>query len=91
MRIFSSASSFGPLRRDPVQRVDRRQDLHRERLVARLALLVGDQVADRVGLVEQHLRGALQVAGAVGERQLRPERLHLGDRVDDRRRPRRAA
>ena len=69
---------------DPAQRVDRRQDLHRERLVARLALLADDQVADLVGLVDQHLGGALEVARAVGERQLRPERLHLGDGPDDR-------
>ena len=74
-----------PGARDPGQRVDRRQHLHRERLAAGLALLADDQVADLVGLVDQHLGGPLEVAGAVLERQLRPERLHLGDRVDDRR------
>ena len=82
--IFSSARISLPLAGDPVQRVDRRQDLHRERLVARLALLGDDQVADLVGLVDQHLGGALQVAGAVAQRQLGPERLHLGDLVDHR-------
>ena len=47
--------------RDPIQRVDRRQQLHRERLVARLALLADDQVADLVGLLEQHFGRALEV------------------------------
>ena len=35
-----------------------------------------------VDLVEDRLGGAAQVAGAVGERELRPERLDLGDLVD---------
>ena len=36
-----------------------------------------------VELVEDHLRRAAHVARAVGERQLRPERLDRGDVVDD--------
>ena len=73
------------LARDPVQGVDRRQHLHRERLVAGLALLGNEQVADLVGLVDQHLAGTLQVAGTVAQGELRPEWLHLGDLGDDRR------
>ena len=69
--------------RDPRQRVDRRQDLHRERLVARLALLADDQVADVVRLVDQDLRGALEIPPPVLQSELSPEGLNLGDRVDD--------
>ena len=39
----SSARIFGPVVGDPVERVDRRQELHHVRLVARLALLARDQ------------------------------------------------
>ena len=69
---------------DPVQRVDRREHLHRDRLVARLALLTHDQVADLVGLVDDHLGHTLEVARAVGERQLSPKGLYLGSRPHDR-------
>src|SRR5947209_4822620 len=63
---------------DPVQRVDRGQDLHRKGLVAGLALLAHDQVADVVALIDHDLRGALEVERPVAERQLGPERLDLG-------------
>ena len=81
--IFSSARNSSPAPRDPAQRVDRREDLHRERLVAGLALLADDQVADLVGLVDHDLGRPLEIARPVAERQLGPERLHLGDGPDD--------
>jgi hypothetical protein len=68
---------------DPLQRIDRRQDLHRERLGPRLSLLAREQVADIVVLVEQHLGGALEVASALLEGELAPGVLGLGDGVDD--------
>jgi hypothetical protein len=68
---------------DPVQGVDGGQHLHRECLVAGLALLGHDEIADLVGLVDQHLGGALQVPRPVAQRQLGPERLHLGDARND--------
>ena len=68
----------------PVEDVDRRDDLHRVALGDRLALLAGEELGDLVDLLDQHVGGPAQVAGAVGERELRPERLHLGDVVDDR-------
>ena len=72
---------------DPVQGVDRRQQLHREALGQRLALLGAEQAGDLVDLVDQDVGGAQHVASAVGERELRPEGLHL---ARSRRRPRRA-
>ena len=71
---------------DPAQRVDRGEDLHRDRLGARAALLAGQQLAERVDLVEHDLRDAAQVARAVRQRQRGPERLHgvhLGHDVRD--------
>ena len=41
-------------------------------------------VRQLVEVVDDHLRRAAHVARAVGERELRPERLDLGDLVDDR-------
>ena len=67
----------------PVQRVDRGDDLHRVALGDRLALLAGEQLGDVVDLVDQHVGGAAHVAGAVVQRELRPERLDLGDLGDD--------
>ncbi len=81
--IRSSREDPGPVVGDPVERVDRRQQLHHVGLVARLALLAREQLGELVELVDQHLRGAAHVARAVLERQLRPEGLHLGDVVDD--------
>ena len=72
-----------PGARNPLQRIDRRQQLHRERLVARLALLGDEQVADLVALFEQHLRCALQVAPPLFERQMRPRRLQFCNCRDD--------
>ena len=69
-----------------MQRVDCGQELHREGLVARFALLGHDQVSDLVGLVDQDLCGALQVPSPVAERELAPERLdrgHAGDHGSD--------
>ena len=68
---------------DPLERVDGGQQLHRVALDAGLALLGGEQLGELVELREQHVDGAAHVAGAVLERELRPERLHLGDVVDD--------
>jgi len=65
-----------------VQRVDRRQQLHRVGLGARLALLLDEQLGDLVDLVEQRVGGLLHVAGAVRKRQLRPGGLDAGDVVD---------
>ena len=84
MRIGSSARIFGPVVRAPVQDVDRRDDLHRVALGDRLPLLAREQLGDLVELLDQHVGRLAQVAGPVGERQLGPEGLHLGDVVDDR-------
>ena len=70
--------------RDPVERVDRRQELHHVRFVARLALLARKEVRELVERVDDHLRRAPHVARAVLELELRPERLHLGHVVDHR-------
>jgi hypothetical protein len=65
-----------------VERVDRRDELHHVRLVARLALLTREQRGQFVEPVDDHLRRAAHVAAAFLERQLRPERLHTRDVVD---------
>ena len=70
--------------RAPVKDVDRGNDLHRVALRDRLPLLAGEQLSDLLELLDQDVGRAAQVAGAVGERQLGPEGLHLGDVVDDR-------
>ena len=62
---------------EPAQRVDRGHQLHRVGLGARLALLAREQRGEVVELVDDRLAGAAHVAGAVGERELGPERLHL--------------
>ncbi len=66
----------------PVQGVDRRQQLHRVGLGARLALLLDEQLGDLVDVVEQGVGGALHVAGAVGQRELGPGGLDAGHVVD---------
>ena len=56
----------GPVLGDPVQRVDRRDQLHRVGLVEWLALLAREELCDLVERVDDHLRGAPHVAGSVG-------------------------
>ena len=73
----------GPGVGQPAQRVDRRQQLHHVRLVARLALLAREQLGELVDLVDDRLGGAAHVARAIGQRQLRPEGLHARHVVDD--------
>ena len=68
---------------DPLQGVDRGEQLHRVALDPRLALLAGEQLGDLVKVLEQHVAGAPHVASAILERERRPEGLHLGDVVDD--------
>ena len=80
----SSSRIPGPGLGEPAQRVDRRQQLHHVRLVQRLALLAREQLGQLVDLVDDRLRRAAHVAGAVGERQLGPERLHARHVVDHR-------
>ncbi len=63
--------------RDPDQRVDRRQQLGARDLRARAALLAADQPRQLVELVDDRLRHAAHVAGAVLDAQQRPQRLHL--------------
>ena len=67
---------------DPVEGVDRRHHLHRVGLGDRLALLGGQQPGDLLGIAGEDLGGPLEVASAVLQRELAPERLHLGDVVD---------
>ncbi len=74
----------GPLLGDPVQPVDRRHHLHRVGLGDRLALLARQQPGDLVEVAGEDLGGAAQVATAIGQRQLAPERLDRGDLVDRR-------
>ena len=66
----------------PVQGVDRRQQLHRVGLGARLALLLDQQLGDLVDVVEQGVGGALHVAGAVLQGELGPGGLDAGYVVD---------
>ena len=67
-----------------MESVDGRQELHRVGLEPRLSLLAREQLGDLVGLVEEHLRRAAQIARAVRKRKLRPEGLNVGDVVHDR-------
>ena len=67
-----------------MQRVDRRDQLHHVALGDRLALLARQQLGDLLDVLDQHVGRAPHVASAVGERELGPERLHLGDVVDHR-------
>ena len=67
-----------------MENVDRRDNLHRVALGDRLSLLAGEELGDLVDLLDQHVGGPAQVPGAVGEGQLCPEGLDLGDVVDDR-------
>ena len=67
-----------------MENVDRRDDLHRVALGDRLSLLAGEELRDLVDLLDQHVGGPAQIPGAVGEGQLCPEGLDLGDVVDDR-------
>ena len=82
----SSPRIRGPVLGEPAQRLDRRQQLHVLGLGARPALLARDELDELVELVDERLRRAAHVARAVGEPQLRPQRL---DRAR-RRRPRAA-
>jgi hypothetical protein len=72
-----------PVVRDPLERVDGGEDLHRVALDPRLALLIGEQLSDLVEVLEQHVAGAAQVAGPVLQREGGPERLNSRDLVDD--------
>ena len=66
----------------PLERLDRREQLHDLRLGARPALLGDDEVGQLVELVDDRLGGAGHVAGAVAEAQGRPQRLHAGGLLD---------
>ena len=68
---------------DPLERVDRGQQLERRDLGARAALLGDQHVGELVEVVDHRLRHAAHVARAVGDAQQRPQRLHLRDRSDD--------
>ncbi len=61
---------------DPVERVDRGQQLHHVGLVDGLALLAREQAGDVVEVVDDRLGRAAHVARPVGERELCPEGLH---------------
>ena len=67
----------------PMQRVDRRQHLHRVGLDPRLALLARDQRGDRVGVIEQDRCCPPQVVRPLLRGELSPEGLDPGDVVDD--------
>ena len=62
----------------PLQRLDRRQDLHELGLRARAPLLAPEEVDDLVRLVDDRLRGALHVPRPVLEPQHGPQPLHGG-------------
>jgi hypothetical protein len=68
----------------PAQRVDGGHELHRVRLVDRLALLAREQGGEVVELVDDGLAGPAHVAGAVVQRQLGPEGLDARHVVHDR-------
>jgi hypothetical protein len=69
--------------RNPLERVDRGEQLHRVGLDPRLPLLAGEELGQVIDLRQEDVAGAAHVAGAVFERELRPEGLDLGDVVDD--------
>ena len=71
-----------PVGRQAVQAAHRRQQLGERRLAARLPGLGGEQVGERVQLVEHGLRRPAQVAGAVARRHERPQGLRGGGLVD---------
>ena len=68
--------------RDPLERVDRDQQLERRHLCARARLLGGDGLAQLVELVHDRLGHAAHVARPVLQAQERPQRLNLGDLGD---------
>ena len=73
----------GPVRREPVQPADRREQLREHRLAARLSRLGGEQVGERVELVEHRLGRAAQVARAVAGRDEAPQRLRGSGAIGD--------
>ena len=80
--IRSPARIRGAALGEPLQRLDRGQDLHHLDLGARAALLAGDQLDQLVELVDHRLRRARHVARAVLDAQDRPQALDLRRAVD---------
>ena len=64
--------------RQPLQRLDGRQQLHALDLGQRPALLGDEHAHELVPLVDDRLRGARQVERSIAEPQLRPQLLDLG-------------
>ncbi len=74
-----AAEHVAPVLGDPLQRVDRGEQLERRDLRARPALLAGERLLRARRIVDHRLRHAPHVARAVLHPQQRPQRLHLGD------------
>jgi hypothetical protein len=65
-----------PVLGEPLQRLDRRQQLHDLRLCARAPLLGAEQLRELVELVDQRLCRARHIPRAIARPERGPERLH---------------